>query len=79
MNLTALLAHKEPLVRSLAQKAERYKAQYERGGVTRTEYEALCRQLVDLKALEDDAYTAEQRLALQQAVQILRSFLGVFL
>lgn len=79
MSIQALLTHREPLVRELAEKATRYKDEFDRGLINRAEYDSLCRQLVDLKALNERALATELRLELQQAVQILRAFLGFML
>lgn len=78
MSLDRLLAHGNATVREIGQKAVRYKAQLEQKKITQAEYDTLCNQLVNLEELDAAANTAEERLELQQAIQVARAFLGIF-
>lgn len=79
MNIEELLTHEDEAVRGLAARAVRWKQRYDAGEITTTEYEALCRQMVSMRALNGAATTAELKLELQQVAQVLRAFLGVVL
>ena len=78
-NVDRLLTSTDADIRELGQKAVRYKAQFEQGKITRLEYDSLCRQLVALDGVDQAAKSAEVKAEFQQAVQIARAFLGVFL
>lgn len=79
MSIETLLNHRAPSVRELAEKAQRYQVLKEQGHLTQDEYDALARQLLALKGINEAALSAEVRRDLQQAVQVLRIFLGVAL
>lgn len=79
MSIAVLLQDSDPYIRTLAERAQRYRAQLDAGELSVAEYESLSEQLVSAERLAAEATTAERRLALQQAVQIVRVFLGVLI
>ena len=79
MSLARFLSHENEAIRELVRRAIRYRARLDSGEITDAEYQTLCRQLVDLRSLEDAAGTAERRLEFQQVAQALRAFLGMVL
>lgn len=76
LDISALLGHENRQIKDLAERAQRYKAQLDAIEITKAEYDQLCRQLLSLEAIDEAADDAETRKQIQQAVEILRTFLG---
>jgi hypothetical protein len=74
-----LRAHREDRVRDLAAKATRYRGWIDRQEVTPAEYQSLRAQLLDLQALHSTAVRAEERQALAEAVEFLKTWLPAVL
>ncbi len=79
MTIDALLNHHNSLVREISERAVRYQVLLEKGRITQAEFEVLRGQLVALHGIDEAALSAETRRELQQAVAIVREFLGVVL
>ena len=79
MTITALLTHSSPEIRKLAEKAKEYRDDFDTGKITQSEYDSLCRQLLALDGMEKAAMDAEAWREVQEAVAVLRVFLGVLL
>lgn len=77
-NVQRLLQSDDSDIRALGQKAVQYKEQREQQHLSQDEYERLCRQLVAMDSVDMAAKSAEVALEFQQAIQIARAFLGVF-
>ena len=79
MNLDHLLTSGNSIVAELARRAVRHRQDLDAERIGPAEYDSLCRQLLALHGIDEAAMEAEERKQIQEAVAILRAFLGVLL
>lgn len=77
MTLDDVLANADPRIREVGERAKRYQQELAEGKLTTAEYDALCAQITDLKAIGITALTEESEQMLAEVVQVLRLFLKV--
>lgn len=77
ISITELLSHDEVPVAEAAQRAVQLKQRLDAGSITQEEYEELAKDIVNIESIKDSMDTVERQIFFQQALDVIKIFLGL--
>jgi hypothetical protein len=77
MTITELLSDEEVPVAEAAQRAVQLKQRLDAGSITQDEYDELAQDIVNIESIKDSMDSVERQIKFQQALDIIKMFLGL--